>query len=112
MKAQLLPSKPTSAQQAGLEDQRFSLRNRILAFRSTMYDVFPDARNYAVPDNNSDTPETFHLPIPSTFPRSATMTPLHRRLHDMEIQLRFAEATDALSAVRRSLALLGEMCFM
>lgn len=62
-----------------------------------------------VEDSDYDNPESHALHLPSELISSRTLSPTGKILANMEAKLRFAQATDALSGLRRSLAIRAEL---
>lgn len=63
-----------------------------------------------LPENDDqDEPEGIALRLPSELIGSRPLSPLAQTLASVEAPLRFAQATDALSGLRRSLAIRAEL---
>lgn len=91
-----------------MQESRLVLHKRILNFRITQALFTPEA---ILPTELSDhdNPESDTLRLPSELISSLTLSPASQALANMEAQLRFAQATDALSGLRRSLAVRAQL---
>lgn len=98
----------TSTQEANVQESRLILRKRILSLRATQVHFIPEA---ALPleDCDCDEPESISLHLPSDLTGSCSLSPAGQALAKMEAQLHFAQATDTLSGLRRSLAIHAEL---
>jgi hypothetical protein len=95
----------TVIQQADIQERRLHVEKRIAAFRAIQAAYMPEAICYLTahpPDEQSESPpETQSLFFPSQLPPSVTAS--NSRVVDMERQLRYAQATDAIVELRQSL---------
>jgi hypothetical protein len=103
-----LDDSSTPTQRAHVQESRLVLRKRILNFWATQALFMPET---IVPTRHEDQdePESTTLCLPSELIQSHVLSPLAKTLANMEASLRFAQATDALSGVRRSLAIRAEL---
>jgi hypothetical protein len=109
-KAAALDDDSTATQRAHVQESQLVLRNRISNFRKTQVIFMPEAVSPAeVEDGDYDSPESVALHLPSGLIGSHPLSPTGQILANMEAQLRFAQATDALSGLRRSLAICAEL---
>ena len=103
-----LDDSPTATQEALVQDSRLVLRKRILNLRATQAHFMPEAA-LLPEDGDCDEPESSSLHLPSVLIHSRSLSPAGQTLANMEAQLRFAQATDALGGLRRSLAIRAEL---
>ena len=91
-----------------MQESRLVLHKRILNFRITQALFTPEAiLPTELSDNNN--PESDTLRLPSELISSLALSPASQALANMEARLRFAQATDALSGLRRSLAVHAQL---
>ena len=98
----------TATQQAHVQESRLVLRKRILNFRVTQALFTPEAI-LPTQQTDDDNPESDALRLPSELISSHMLSPRSQALANMEARLRFAQATDALSGLRRSLAIRAQL---
>ena len=108
VKVAQLDDSPTATQRAHIEESRLVLHKRILGFRATQALLVPET---VMPTDTEeeDKPECATLRLPSELVGSCPFSPRVQSLVNMEASLRFAQATDALSGLRQSLAIRTEL---
>ena len=104
----MLDDSPTATQEALVQENRLILGKHILNFRATQACFMPEA---ALPpeDSNCDEPKSSSLHLPSKLIGSCSLLLASQTLTNMEAKLHFAQATDALSGLRGSLAIHAEL---
>ena len=95
-------------QRAQIQESRLVLHKCILNFRATQVLLVPEA---VMPTDTEeeDKPECATLCLPSELVGSHPLSSCVQSLANMEASLRFAQATDALSGLRQSLAIRAEL---
>ncbi|KAF4568041.1 hypothetical protein EYR36_010049 [Pleurotus pulmonarius] len=96
----------TTVEATQLQTSRTSLLKRITKFRNTQNSHMPGLSDYLKQTSNEEetaTPEAMPLFLPSFFPEDKRVTICELSLCDLEDRLRFAQASEALSKLRRQL---------
>ena len=94
----------TATQQAHVQDSQLVLRKCILNFHVTQA-LFTPKAILPTEQTDDDNPESNALHLPSELLSTRMLSPHSQALANMEAQLRFAQATNTLSGLRRSLAI-------
>jgi hypothetical protein len=103
-----LDNDATATQRAHVQESRLVLCKRIRNFRITQA-LFTPKAILPTEQSDDDNPESDNLRLPSELISSHMLSPASQALANMEAQLRFAQATDALSSLRRSLAVRAQL---
>ncbi|KAF9496215.1 hypothetical protein BDN71DRAFT_1505912 [Pleurotus eryngii] len=96
----------TTVEATQLQTSRTSLLKRIAKFRNTQTSYMPGLSEYLKQTSNEEdtaTPELMPLFLPSFFAEEKRATICEPNLRDLEDRLRFAQASEALSKLRRQL---------
>ncbi|KAF4580325.1 hypothetical protein EYR38_003220, partial [Pleurotus pulmonarius] len=96
----------TTVEATQLQTSRTSLLKRITKFRNTQTSYMPGLPEYLKQTSNEEdttTPELMPLFLPSFFAEEKRATICEPNLCDLEDRLRFAQASEALSKLRRQL---------
>lgn len=106
--ASKLKSSSTDTQKANVEHRRLILQKRIAAFRDIQCLHMPEVAPFLLSDTRIDhnTPETLPLYLPHELPLASRSS---QNLCNAEAKLRFAQATDALAELRRSLSVFAHL---
>jgi hypothetical protein len=108
IKVARLDDTSTATQRAHVEENRLVLCKHIINFRTTQALFMPRAV-VLTPNEDQNEPEHATLHLPSDLVGGDALSPLAQTLANMEASLRFAQATDALNGLRRSLAIRAEL---
>jgi hypothetical protein len=97
-------------QLAPIKERRIVLLHRINTFRTNQQAFMPQVSQLVAQTSTSyDLPETIPLHLPSDLPPLLRSTTAMDKLIDIEAQLRYAQASDALSELRQSLCVRAHL---
>jgi hypothetical protein len=110
LKAAELSGDPTNQQLVHVEEKRLALRKQIVFFRSSQICLTPEVSPLVVGERLEKLEEVL-LQLPHSLLASHIPLCDHTlTICDMEAQLRYAQAMDALEGLRRSIAVFQYLC--